>query len=164
MNGITYCSFCGKDITGVGDCSCQKSTQHKQKFVIPKDAEWKSDAPAFNPVPQDSLWTREEEEVVAKALGRKDDSGKIRHELIDVEFIEELSEVLTVGAQKYADNNWKNVKPFEDRYFAALLRHLFAWRKSQQEARDEETGLPHLAHAACCLMFLRWKERENANS
>jgi hypothetical protein len=37
-------------------------------------------------------------------------------------------------------------------FFAALLRHLFAWWRGEE--LDPESGLSHLAHAGCCLMFL----------
>lgn len=31
-------------------------------------------------------------------------------------------------------------------------RHLWAYRRG--EVSDPESGLPHLAHAMCCLMFM----------
>jgi hypothetical protein len=43
------------------------------------------------------------------------------------------------------------------RPFSAAMRHLWAWWKGEQA--DPETGLPHLAHAACCLMFLMAYEK-----
>ena len=85
-------------------------------------------------------------------LGIKHDQEKLRYELLPVEPIEALVAVLTYGAKKYDDNNWKYVTPFNDRYYAATLRHINAWRKG--EKLDPETGLPHLAHAMCCLVFL----------
>ena len=116
-------------------------------------------------VPQDSLWVREEEKVIAKALGRKDDDGKTRFELLDPAFLEEVAKVLTFGANKYGDENWKDVKPLRERYIGAFMRHMNAWQQGQElDNGPKGSGLPHLAHAACCLMFLRWKERENANS
>lgn len=48
-------------------------------------------------------------------------------------------------------NNWrKGIKL--SRLIAALMRHLFAFARGEDS--DPETGLPHLAHAGCCLMFL----------
>jgi hypothetical protein len=64
-------------------------------------------------------------------------------------------EVLTFGAKKYQTNSWQKVEP-KERYFAACLRHLTAWQKGEQ--LDQESHLPHLAHALCCLMFLLWKD------
>ena len=90
--------------------------------------------------------------------GRKNDQGKNRLDLIEPQFIEGVGEVLTFGAQKYEPNNWQNVEDPEDRYYAAALRHLMAWRKG--ETTDEESGLSHLKHAATNLMFLLHFESE----
>ena len=40
------------------------------------------------------------------------------------------------------------------RYFSAAHRHIHAWVGG--ELRDRESGLPHLAHAVCCLLLLAW--------
>lgn len=84
--------------------------------------------------------------------GKKYDNEKPRWELLPVEPIEEVVKVLSHGAQKYSDDNWVHVKPFKPRYYAAALRHIFAWWKG--ERTDPESGLHHLAHAVCCLIFL----------
>lgn len=91
-------------------------------------------------------------------IGKKNDEDKNRLDLIEPEFIEGVGEVLTFGAKKYEPNNWQNVDDAQDRYYAALLRHLFAWRKG--EKNDEESGLSHLKHAATNLMFLLHFEEE----
>ena len=84
--------------------------------------------------------------------GRKHDTGKLRYDLLPPKTVEDVVKVLTLGAEKYAPDNWKYVRPFNDRYYAAAMRHIQAWR--QGEDHDPETGLPHLAHALCCLVFL----------
>jgi len=83
--------------------------------------------------------------------GKKDDSSKLRHDLLPVPVLEEVSKVLTFGASKYGDRNWEAGISFS-RVYAACLRHLFSWWS--RESRDKETNLNHLAHAICCLMFL----------
>ena len=90
--------------------------------------------------------------------GRKDDQEKNRLDLIEPEFIEGVGKVLTFGADKYEPNNWQKVEDAEDRYYAAALRHLMAWRKG--EKTDSESGLSHLDHVACNIMFLQHFERE----
>lgn len=85
-------------------------------------------------------------------VGRKDDQGKNRLDLIEPQFIEGVGEVLTFGANKYEPNNWQNVDDAEDRYYAAAMRHLLAWRKG--ETVDPESGLSHLKHVATNIMFL----------
>ena len=91
-------------------------------------------------------------------IGRKDDTGKNRLDLIEPEFIESVGKVLTFGASKYEPNNWQNVEDGEDRYYAAALRHLMAYRRGEE--KDPESGLSHLEHAACNIMFLLHFERE----
>lgn len=86
---------------------------------------------------------------------RKDDQFKTRLDLIPPEVILELGKVLTFGATKYDANNWQKLPDFEDRYYAAALRHLMAWRLGQNF--DEESKLLHLSHALCCVAFLIWK-------
>ena len=92
------------------------------------------------------------------ATGRKDDQEKNRLDLIEPEFIEGVGKVLTFGADKYEPNNWQKVEDAEDRYYAAALRHLIAWRKG--EKTDPESGLSHLDHVACNIMFLQHFEKE----
>jgi hypothetical protein len=89
-------------------------------------------------------------------LGLKYDDGKLRWDLLPWEPIEEIVKVLTYGAKKYKENSWQHVDRFEDRYFAALMRHLVAWRNG--EVYDKESGILHLSHAACNIMFLLSKQ------
>ena len=84
--------------------------------------------------------------------GRKFDGGKPRFGLIPPNALLEVVDVLTYGAQKYDDENWKKVPDSKRRYFDAAQRHLWAWKSGEQN--DQETGKNHLAHALCCLMFL----------
>lgn len=86
-------------------------------------------------------------------IGKKNDEGKARWDLLDMGFTADIVDVLTVGAEKYGENNWQGVEDAENRYFAALMRHIVAYRND--EDNDPEDGLPHLAHAACNLMFLQ---------
>lgn len=83
----------------------------------------------------------------------KFDNNKPRMDLIEPEFLEGIAKVLTLGASKYAPDSWKTqVAEPERRYYAAALRHLVAWKKGKKT--DPESGLSHLHHAACNLMFL----------
>lgn len=83
----------------------------------------------------------------------KNDQNKIQPSLIQPEFIEGMAKVLTLGAQKYSKDNWKKCED-KDRYKDALLRHVLAYLKGEE--KDEESGLSHLHHAACNLMFLEF--------
>ena len=91
--------------------------------------------------------------------GFKYDQGKQRYDLIPPLAESLVVDVLTFGALKYAPNNWRGVSDPQQRYTAAAMRHLAAYRKG--EYIDAESGLPHLAHAVCCLMFLAELDHEN---
>ena len=84
----------------------------------------------------------------------KFDTEKDMWELVPFEVLDDLVKVLTYGAKKYEPNNWQKLANGEERYFAALMRHLSAWRRN--ELVDPESGLPHLSHALCNLVFLCW--------
>lgn len=86
--------------------------------------------------------------------GTKYDDGKARWDLVPWRSLIEIVKVLTHGAEKYDPNNWMHVPNARDRYFAASQRHLIAWQ--QGETTDPDSGLPHLAHAGCCILFLQW--------
>lgn len=88
--------------------------------------------------------------------GRKYDGGKLRYDLIPVLALEETTKVVTKGAEKYDDENWKLVPEGRRRYLAAAIRHIQQWRKG--EVYDEEMGTHHIANAISNLMFILEKE------
>jgi hypothetical protein len=92
------------------------------------------------------------EDAVIDTKGRKFDGGKLEYGLVPPLALKSLAEVLTFGAQKYERDNWQRVPDSKRRYFDALQRHVWAWKEG--EKFDTESGLHHLAHAMCCLMFL----------
>ena len=88
---------------------------------------------------------------------RKADEGKLEYDLVPPDILPQLIAVLMSGNRKYVKNSWKDaVREDPSKYYDALMRHVEAWRGG--ERKDREDGLPHLAHAMCCLMFLLWKD------
>lgn len=83
--------------------------------------------------------------------GVKYDQGKTRLDLFPPDALFAISEVLTFGANKYKDRNWEAGMNWS-RPFGALMRHMWAWWKG--EGHDPETGMSHLWHAGCCIIFL----------
>lgn len=81
----------------------------------------------------------------------KADADKIPLDLLPFAALNEVGKVLGFGAKKYAAHNWRAGLSWS-RLIAAGLRHLFAFAAG--ENNDPETGLCHLAHAVCCLLFL----------
>ena len=87
--------------------------------------------------------------MTQKAL--KFDEGKAPMSLISNEFLTQVAMVMEFGKKKYAAHNWRQGFDW-NRPLDASLRHIHAF--TDGEDKDPESGLSHLAHAACCLMFL----------
>ncbi len=83
--------------------------------------------------------------------GKKADDGKLPFDLLPHDAITEIVKVLQFGVYKYEARNWEKGMHWS-RPYAALMRHMYAWWRGQD--LDPETGLSHLAHAGCCILFL----------
>lgn len=81
----------------------------------------------------------------------KHDGDKVRLDLVEPSLINAVGRVRTFGVKKYPDEqSWRKVS--KQRYIAATMRHFEAYRSG--EFLDPESGLPHLWHVACNIMFL----------
>lgn len=81
----------------------------------------------------------------------KHDGAKVRVDLLPDDAVWAVAQVLTLGAAKYAPDNWAKGMAWR-RLVGAAQRHLKAFASG--EDADDETGLLHTAHAACCCLFL----------
>ena len=82
----------------------------------------------------------------------KADSGKPQLTLVPRQILFDIARVREYGTKKYGDpDNWKQVEI--QRYRDAAFRHFMAYLDDPQ-GKDEESGLPHLAHLACNIAFL----------
>jgi len=84
------------------------------------------------------------------AEGMKFDNGKPDYSLLPFAAVDEVVKVLTYGAAKYDRFNWEKVEAV--RYQAATMRHFST--HMQGEKIDPESGISHLAHAICSLLYL----------
>lgn len=85
--------------------------------------------------------------------GLRYNGSKVRLSLVPPEFIFAVAEVLEFGATKYDANNWRKFDSDQVRgCIDSIMRHLESYRMGQW--LDEESGLPHLAHAATNLAFM----------
>lgn len=99
---------------------------------------------------------------ITKAAGSalKFDQDKLPLHLLSTEAMNQTAAVLQFGAVKYAEHNWR--KGFSwSRPLSAAMRHITAFNDG--EDKDPESGLSHLAHAACCIMFLLEFEKTHKN-
>ena len=98
--------------------------------------------------------------------GQKFDAGKTEWDLLPLGPVEEVVKVLMHGKEKYGRDNWQLIDNPIRRYYSAAQRHLAAFRRARFDTKnpfdavDSESKLHHLAHAACCILFLLWHERK----
>ena len=86
-----------------------------------------------------------------KGEGLRFNEGKARFDLVHPWAHEQMVNVLTAGAKKYAERNWERGMAWS-KVIASLKRHLNAIEKG--EDYDPETGELHAAHIACNAHFL----------
>jgi len=102
----------------------------------------------FPPLTAQNILTKTSN-IITSAV--KHDDGKAPMNLLSREALEQTAMVMAFGKEKYAAHNWR--KGFQwSRPLSAAMRHLMAFNDG--EDKDPESGLSHLAHAACCIMFL----------
>jgi len=103
-----------------------------------------NDRCAYGPFPGVNAYT-------PPSTGRKDDQEKPRVDLLDPLFLEGVANVLGFGSRKYTANNWRGGIAYS-RLLGAILRHTLAILRG--EDTDPESGLPHVDHLGCSVMFL----------
>lgn len=97
--------------------------------------------------------SEQDSKVFAKA-----DTGKPGFELLPIWLLDDVNLVLRHGKEKYGLNNWQKTDGFlYSRCYNALLRHMFAWWRGRDI--DPESGISHLAHAMCNLIFLMYHHK-----
>lgn len=94
---------------------------------------------------------KEEQQQEQSNEARKDDSKKLRTDLIPPEAITGLARALTYGVNKYDARNWEKGMEW-GRVFGACIRHLFAYWGGEDV--DGESGLLHLELALWEVMVL----------
>jgi hypothetical protein len=72
-------------------------------------------------------------------------------ELLPARALWDVAKVMTFGANKYNDNNWRQPGSLQ-RYIGSAMRHLNAMQRG--EDFDSDTGLLHAAHLACNALFI----------
>lgn len=83
--------------------------------------------------------------------GKRFNNGKLRYDLVPAFAEEQYVKVLTAGANKYGDHNWKRGMKWSS-VLASLKRHIAAFEGG--EDLDKETNEYHMAHAMCNVAFI----------
>lgn len=124
--------------------------------AYPQDTYGKTPEPTYK-VPD----LNPKQEVDPKAATRFD-SGKTDWSQVPFSALEGMVKVLEFGAKKYAKANWTTGGGFDHtRVTNSCFRHLFAYMEGQDT--DPESGLSHIWHAQCNLLFLA-HYKNNADS
>lgn len=80
------------------------------------------------------------------------DIGKVELQwLLGMSGLDEVAKVGTYGASKYGQSNWRGGSEWM-RYFGSSVRHITKCIRG--EWLDDESNLPHLAHAVYNLLIL----------
>jgi hypothetical protein len=87
----------------------------------------------------------------ADGSGLRYNIGKLRYDLVPHNSHRDFVRVLTRGAKKYSDDNWRKGMPWMD-VVASLKRHLEAFCSG--EDYDKESHLLHIAHVMANASFL----------
>ena len=104
--------------------------------------------------PQGNLTPNHLEQIDGMTVATKHDGGKTNWSLLPWDAVEEIIKVLQFGAGKYSPWNWAENGGFKfDRLFNSSMRHFVAWFWYREDA-DPETGLSHMAHLGCNVLFL----------
>ena len=106
-------------------------------------------------VPNDPkiMLTEEEQERQLKKTAVKFDNDKVDWMILPYDALEEIVKVMEFGARKYARGNFASGEGLEyTRVLNSLMRHILAF--SRGEDLDPETGISHMAHAGCNVLFL----------
>lgn len=107
---------------------------------------WESKG-TFTPHSKDEFKSLEDKKAV------RFDEGKTNWSLMPFEAIEEINKVLEFGVKKYAAWNFiQDGGMNHSRVINSMLRHIFAYM--QGEDKDPESGLSHIAHVGCNVVFL----------
>lgn len=95
--------------------------------------------------------TRKRERRSIATPAKKYDEGKDPWQLLPWDALRGVVKALACGARKYEARNWEHGMDW-DHYYRAAIEHLASW--FQEGRPDPETGLSHLCHAGCCILFL----------
>ena len=92
-------------------------------------------------------------EKTVEAKANRYNDGKPEWSLVDFKSLEPMVKVLMFGAQKYDRHNWKKGLKITST-LDSLYRHINAFTSG--ETFDGESGLPHLGHAMCNILFIQY--------
>ena len=148
-----YCvALCDTDLMG---CHTTEYRVHQEDNMFQPFGDilgkFKTREEAYNLIKSLEVMSIAEESKQMLKEGRKDDSEKLRYDLVPPFALSEVVRVFNYGARKYEARNWERGILWM-RLFAAIMRHAWAWASG--ETNDTETDINHMAHVACSALML----------
>jgi len=92
-----------------------------------------------------------EDKIQKMGGGLRYNKGKAQINLVPSSLIFAVAKVFEYGTKKYKKNNWREGMSWSD-VNDCLQRHMLKWLDGEE--CDEESGLPHLYHAATNIAML----------
>ena len=90
---------------------------------------------------------------IVEGFAPKFDATKVRVDLLPIEPLMQVANVFGFGAKKYFANSYRQGETVVwSRTYGSIMRHMMAFWSG--EDLDQESGLPHLAHAGTQLFIL----------
>lgn len=96
-----------------------------------------------------------DDEILTEDGGGKREHFYPRYELIERELIDRIAKVMTQGAAKYGEYNWRK---FNEEQVKDIPRHAF---KHMVDYMHGDQSEDHLANAACNIMMAMWFEENS---
>lgn len=91
--------------------------------------------------------------TINKSTAVKFDSNKTDWAILPFGALEEIVKVLKFGEEKYARGNFASGSGLNySRLINSIFRHTISFARG--EDKDPESGLSHIAHVGCCVIFL----------
>lgn len=99
---------------------------------------------------------------IVSGFAPKFDAAKVRVDLLPIEPMLQIANVFGFGAKKYFANSYRQGETVVwSRTYGSIQRHLMSFWSG--EDLDQESGLPHLAHAGTQLFILMEHAAHNQN-
>ena len=135
-----------------GDKQITEAEYYKEIFGVPADSmHWSNNGINEAITTEQGIASHAADALV---YATKYDGGKTDWSLLPWDAVEEIIKVLQFGAGKYSPWNWAENGGFKfNRLFNSSMRHFVAWFWRREDL-DPETGLSHMAHLGCNVLFL----------
>lgn len=82
-------------------------------------------------------------EEFSSGMVRDTQQDKTRYDLVDFELFDRWAQLMTRGAKKYGDHNWKKANSVDElhRFRASAMRHFYQWFYNLDNSEDHAAAV-----------------------